>query len=77
MIYCRKSFSDYADYEEVIAAERSNVGCMERVKRFFDLDLLLDFTYVNIVIGCSLGFTSNQNFNMLFPFFLQVNIVFV
>ncbi|XP_077294360.1 monocarboxylate transporter 12-B [Arctopsyche grandis] len=49
-------------------------GIGYKINKFFDLDLMLDLTFINITLGCSLGFTSNQNFNMLFPFFLQQEV---
>lgn len=48
-------------------------GIWNKVKRLLDLDLLLDPTFINIMFSCGLVFTSNQNFNMLFPFYLQVS----
>lgn len=53
---------------------RQNMGCMRRalhsVVVFFDLDLLRDLTYVNLMMGVTLGNFAELNFSLLTPFFL-------
>lgn len=42
----------------------------QKVVIFFDLDLLRDFTYVNLLVGITLGNFADINFAMLTPFVL-------
>lgn len=44
---------------------------MEKIMIFFDLDLLRDFTYVNLMMGVTLGNFAELNFSILTPFVLS------
>lgn len=61
---------------EVIEEEKiyQNMGCIRRafhcVVVFFDLDLLRDLTYVNLMLGVTLGNFAELNFSLLTPFVL-------
>uniref|UniRef100_A0A1L8DED4 Putative monocarboxylate transporter n=1 Tax=Nyssomyia neivai TaxID=330878 RepID=A0A1L8DED4_9DIPT len=43
----------------------------EKLRRSMDLNLLKDFSFLNICLGVSLAYTSSINFAMMFPYFLQ------
>lgn len=43
---------------------------IEKIMIFFDLDLLRDFTYVNLMMGVTLGNFAELNFSVLTPFVL-------
>lgn len=61
---------------EVIEEEtmHKNMNCMQRALHalvvFFDLDLLRDLTYVNLMMGVTLGNFAELNFSLLTPFIL-------
>lgn len=69
------TLSDEHD-NEVIEEENlyQNMNCMQRALHkivvFFDLDLLRDLTYVNLMMGVTLGNFAELNFSLLTPFFL-------
>ncbi|XP_076393499.1 monocarboxylate transporter 2 isoform X2 [Megachile rotundata] len=44
---------------------------MEKIKETFDLDLLKDGVYLNVVIGSSLYYVAESNFKLMTPFFLS------
>lgn len=58
--------------EEEIAYQK--MGCIRRglhnVVVFFDLDLLRDLTYVNLMLGVTMGNFAELNFSLLTPFIL-------
>ncbi|XP_039499889.1 uncharacterized protein LOC120456865 [Drosophila santomea] len=43
----------------------------QKVSKFFDLDLLRDFTFVNLAIGMSIMMFGEMNFSVLTPFILH------
>ncbi|XP_037725531.1 uncharacterized protein LOC119557055 [Drosophila subpulchrella] len=43
----------------------------QKVSKFFDLDLLRDFTFVNLAIGMSIMMFGEMNFSVLTPFILN------
>ncbi|XP_055691095.1 monocarboxylate transporter 12 [Lutzomyia longipalpis] len=43
----------------------------EKLRRMMDLNLLRDFSFLNIGLGVSLAYTASINFSMIFPYFLQ------
>lgn len=69
------TISDEHD-NEVIEEEKQyqNMGCFGRVLHnvvvFFDLDLLRDLTYVNLMLGVTVGNFAELNFSLLTPFIL-------
>ncbi|XP_024893812.1 uncharacterized protein LOC112468729 [Temnothorax curvispinosus] len=44
---------------------------MTKIKATFDLDLLKNFTYLNVVLGCSFVYVAESNFKLMTPFFLS------
>ncbi|XP_053975310.1 monocarboxylate transporter 2 isoform X1 [Hylaeus volcanicus] len=43
----------------------------ERIRKTFDLDLLKDSIYLNVIIGLSLYYVAESNFKLMTPFFLS------
>lgn len=50
--------------------DKKQYTLLERITIFFDLDLLSDFTYVNLMMGVTLGNFAELNFSLLTPFVL-------
>lgn len=50
--------------------DEKNYTLFEKIMIFFDLDLLCDFTYVNLMMGVTLGNFAELNFSLLTPFVL-------
>lgn len=48
-----------------------------RISDAMDLKLLKDPIFINIIVGISLTYTATVNFSMIFPYFLQVNILLI
>ncbi|XP_043260775.1 monocarboxylate transporter 12-like [Colletes gigas] len=44
---------------------------IEKIKKTFDLDLLKDGVYLNVIIGLSLYYVAESNFKLMTPFFLS------
>lgn len=55
---------------EVFEEEKRHYTLWEKIVVFFDLDLLRDFTYVNLMLGVTLGNFAELNFSILTPFVL-------
>lgn len=51
--------------------EKPKNNYMEKIKETFDLDLLKDGVYLNVVIGSSLYYVAESNFKLMTPFFLS------
>ena len=47
-----------------------NESYFKRIKELLGLDLLLDLTFLNILIGLSLYYVAETNFKLFTPFFL-------
>lgn len=60
-----------ADSVQKCANRKSNSSCWRRVVDFFDLDLLKDPIYLNILFGLSIFYVAELNFKMIVPFFLH------
>lgn len=58
--------SEFADTKE----NEKKYSLSEKIMVFFDLDLLRDFTYVNLMMGVTLGNFAELNFSILTPFVL-------
>lgn len=65
------TLSDEHD-NEVMEEEKvyQNMGCFRSVVVLFDLDLLRDLTYVNLMLGVTIGNFAELNFSLLTPFIL-------
>lgn len=50
--------------------KKSQNEYLRKIKETFDLDLLKDGIYLNIVIGLSLYYVAESNFKLMTPFFL-------
>lgn len=50
--------------------EEENLTLWEKIQIFFDLDLLKDFTFINLMLGLTLACFSELNFSLLTPFIL-------
>ncbi|GAB1869161.1 Monocarboxylate transporter 12 [Camponotus japonicus] len=48
-----------------------NESFIQKIKATFDLDLLKNFTYLNVSLGCSLYYVTESNFKLMMPFFLS------
>ncbi|XP_067641002.1 uncharacterized protein out [Eurosta solidaginis] len=65
-----------SEQEKLKAAEaaeevaKSNMSAIEKVVKFFDLDLLKDFTFVNLASGMTIMTFAEMNFSVLTPFIL-------
>ncbi|KAK1129011.1 hypothetical protein K0M31_020145 [Melipona bicolor] len=59
---------EYDKTEEV--KKKSKNEYFKKIKETFDLDLLKDGVYLNIVIGLSLYYVAESNFKLMTPFFL-------
>ena len=59
---------EYDKTEEV--KKQSKNEYFKKIKETFDLDLLKDGVYLNIVIGLSLYYVAESNFKLMTPFFL-------
>ena len=47
------------------------MACLIKIVRFFDLDLLKDPIYVNLMLGMSIAIFAEINFSLLTPFILS------
>ncbi|CAK1578565.1 unnamed protein product [Parnassius mnemosyne] len=56
--------------EENIESEEEELSFWEKVALFFDLDLLKDFTFINLMLGITLANFNELNFSILTPFIL-------
>lgn len=56
--------------DEVIEESKQNHSIWKKIVIFFDLDLLRDITYVNLMMGVTLGNFAELNFSLLTPFVL-------
>ncbi|KAH8421269.1 hypothetical protein KR009_012133 [Drosophila setifemur] len=56
--------------EEDEDVKRQMTFC-QKVSKFFDLDLLRDFTFVNLAVGMSIMMFGEMNFSVLTPFILN------
>lgn len=60
-LYLDPTLSDEHD-NEVIEESKQKTSCWKKIVVFFDLDLLRDFTYVNLMLGkCDLVFINNRS----------------
>ncbi|KAH8342609.1 hypothetical protein KR067_001398 [Drosophila pandora] len=50
---------------------KSRMTFCQKVSKFFDLDLLKDFTFVNLAVGMSIMMFGEMNFSVLTPFILH------
>ncbi|XP_017484089.1 PREDICTED: uncharacterized protein LOC108372826 isoform X2 [Rhagoletis zephyria] len=50
---------------------KSKMSFKQKVVKFFDLDLLRDFTFVNLVMGMTIMMFAEMNFSVLTPFILN------
>ncbi|XP_004535188.1 uncharacterized protein LOC101458121 [Ceratitis capitata] len=50
---------------------KSKMNFYQKVVKFFDLDLLKDFTFVNLVMGMTIMMFAEMNFSVLTPFILN------
>ncbi|GBP96433.1 hypothetical protein EVAR_99094_1 [Eumeta japonica] len=57
--------------EEEEEDEEDDLTFWEKVTIFFDLDLLKDFTYINLMLGITLANFNELNFSILTPFILK------
>lgn len=56
--------------EEEKEEEDEQFTLWEKIQMFFDLDLLKDFTFINLMLGTTLANFSEVNFSILTPFIL-------
>lgn len=59
-----------SDLDGGAANDEKKYSLLEKITVFFDLDLLRDFTYVNLMMGVTLGNFAELNFSVLTPFVL-------
>uniref|UniRef100_A0A0A1X9V7 Monocarboxylate transporter 9 n=1 Tax=Zeugodacus cucurbitae TaxID=28588 RepID=A0A0A1X9V7_ZEUCU len=52
-------------------AQTAKLSLKQKVVKFFDLDLLKDFTFVNLVLGMTVMMFAEINFSILIPFILD------
>ncbi|EDV99914.1 uncharacterized protein LOC6565466 [Drosophila grimshawi] len=57
--------------EEAEEEAKRKMTFRQKVTKFFDLDLLRNFTFVNLVIGMSIMMFGEMNFSVLTPFILN------
>lgn len=68
-LYLDPKLSDELN-NEVHEEEKEELSIWRKIVIFFDLDLLRDFTYVNLMMGVTLGNFAELNFSVLTPFVL-------
>ncbi|XP_061396619.1 uncharacterized protein LOC133332251 [Musca vetustissima] len=51
--------------------KRTQMSCLQKVAVFFDLDLLKDLTFINLVVGMTIMMFGEVNFSVLTPFILN------
>ncbi|XP_024940750.1 uncharacterized protein LOC107267613 [Cephus cinctus] len=56
--------------EEDESSKEKKITVLRRIVNFFDLELLKDYVYLNIIIGLSLFYVSENNFKTMTTFFL-------
>ncbi|XP_012160976.1 uncharacterized protein LOC101460513 isoform X2 [Ceratitis capitata] len=66
-----KKLETTAEEDEDAVASVKSFTFMQKVVAFFDLDLLRDFTFVNLVIGLTIINFGELNFSILTPFILN------
>uniref|UniRef100_A0A1B0GAF3 Major facilitator superfamily (MFS) profile domain-containing protein n=1 Tax=Glossina morsitans morsitans TaxID=37546 RepID=A0A1B0GAF3_GLOMM len=59
------------DALEAEELEKSKMTFLQKVVKFFDLDLLKDFTFVNLSMGITIMMFGEMNFSVLTPFILN------
>lgn len=59
-----------------LLSAQQEASIWQKLREIMDLDLLKDWTFVHIILGLALVYTSTIGFSMLFPFFLQEGIGF-
>lgn len=57
--------------EEAEELAKSKMNFAQKVVKFFDLDLLRDFTFLNLVMGMTIMMFAEMNFSVLTPFILN------
>lgn len=57
--------------ETALEKEEKRRTCFGRIKKTFDLDLLKDTVYLNVIVGTSLYYVAESNFKLMTPFFLS------
>ncbi|XP_054728676.1 uncharacterized protein LOC129237773 [Anastrepha obliqua] len=57
--------------EEAEELAKSKMSFKQKVVKFFDLDLLRDFTFVNLAMGMTIMMFAEMNFSVLTPFILN------
>lgn len=55
---------------EALPVESENFTLWQKIVIFFDLDLLKDITYINIIFGLIIAHFTEMNFSVLTPFVL-------
>ncbi|XP_058985802.1 monocarboxylate transporter 9-like [Musca domestica] len=65
-----KTTSETEEVEE-ITPQRKRPSLMQKIIEFFDLDLLKDFTFVNLALGMAIMMFGDMNFTVLTPFILN------
>lgn len=51
--------------------KHESLSYIKRIKEIFDLDLLRDGVYLNVIVGLSLYYVAESNFKLMTPFFLS------
>lgn len=69
-VFKEKKKNDKMEDDDDDIEEKPLTFC-QKVTLFFDLDLLKDFTYVNLMLGVTLAGFSELNFSLLTPFILR------
>lgn len=59
-----------AEEERVNDEQKTYLNVWDKIVKYFDLDLLRDLSYVNLMVGVTLGAFTEQNFSTLTPFIL-------
>lgn len=72
---CEEVRQAYKEHREraandIDARDKPNFTLWQKFSIFFDLDLLKDFTYINIMIGVTIANFAELNFSVLTPFVL-------
>lgn len=67
---CKKRHPANETADDIAREETKRYTLWQKIVKFFDLDLLLDFTYLNLMVGVTLGEFVELNFSLLTPFVL-------
>lgn len=67
----RVADSKIIEIEDDDSKKKTTTTFFDKIMKTFDLDLLKDTVYLNVVVGTSLYYVAESNFKLMTPFFLS------